>query len=112
MASSVIFISTNLGSQQTTFFINITDFDKTKMTDLDPFIVQVFGAPPPGLDVYESSQIRNYTIISVSLALAALATLARWIARTISGARLQADDYILIFAAFVRSFSLLQKKVS
>lgn len=75
-----------------------------KMADIDHFIAEIFGPPPPGIDIHESSQVRNYIIISISLAIAAIAVLLRWLARTISSADLLADDYVLILVAFVRPY--------
>ncbi|ROW16956.1 hypothetical protein VPNG_01429 [Cytospora leucostoma] len=70
------------------------------MSNLDPFVVAVFGPPPPGIDLYEETETRNDIITAVFLALATLSVVARWAARKISGARLQADDYV-IFVSLV-----------
>lgn len=77
------------------------DFDQNGMDDIDPFTLRLLGPPPQGMDIHESSQPANYTIVCISLAVAIVAILLRWAARKISGAELQADDYVLNFVAFV-----------
>ncbi|KAI1370087.1 hypothetical protein F4677DRAFT_439319 [Hypoxylon crocopeplum] len=68
------------------------------MAEVDPFILMLFGPPPPGIDVYETKQPQNYIIIAVSLVLAATSVIARCISRRISGANLGADDYFILVA--------------
>lgn len=68
------------------------------MAEIDPFILQIFGPPPPGLDVFETKQKINYIIIAVSIVLAALAVLGRCVSRRISGANLGADDCVIMIA--------------
>ncbi|KAI0476617.1 hypothetical protein GGR56DRAFT_483397 [Xylariaceae sp. FL0804] len=79
--------------------LRLTPDRSIAMSGLDPVILAVFGPPPEGLDVYASTQVQNYIITAVGLFLAFVFTLARWVARVISGAGLQLDDYVL-FANF------------
>ncbi|KAI0554400.1 hypothetical protein F4679DRAFT_525941 [Xylaria curta] len=65
------------------------------MSELDPFVIAAFGPPPPGINLNEETETRNDIITGVFLALAVISVLARWIARKLSGARLQADDYVI-----------------
>ncbi|RYC57529.1 hypothetical protein CHU98_g8683 [Xylaria longipes] len=70
------------------------------MSEVDPFVVAAFGPPPDGINLNEQTETRNDIITGIFLALAILSVSARWAARRLSGARLQADDYV-IFASLV-----------
>ncbi|KAI0415343.1 hypothetical protein F5X98DRAFT_376943 [Xylaria grammica] len=68
------------------------------MPEVDPFVVLAFGPPPGDIDLNAERETRNDIITGVFLALAVLSVIERWISKNISGARFQADDYVVFIA--------------
>lgn len=64
-------------------------------------IVQMFGPPPDGLDISESSVVQNNAAVIVLAVLASLAVVLRLMARYLQGHNLKADDWAII-ASLVR----------
>ncbi|OBR14431.1 Pth11-like integral membrane protein [Colletotrichum higginsianum IMI 349063] len=59
-------------------------------------IVQIFGPPPDGLDISESSVVQNNAAVIVLAVLASLAVVLRLMARYLQGHNLKADDWAII----------------
>ncbi|KAJ0163096.1 hypothetical protein CTA2_3529 [Colletotrichum tanaceti] len=59
-------------------------------------VVLMFGPPPDGLDISESSVTRNNAAVIVLAVLASLAVVLRLMARSLQGQTLKADDWVII----------------
>lgn len=79
--------------------------------EIDPGIVAIFGPPPPGLDVFETSITEHLNVLWFCVAVAILFVVLRFASRWVSGAALKADDYS-IGGALVRSSSMFVVKGS
>ncbi|WYZ40792.1 hypothetical protein EsH8_IV_001133 [Colletotrichum jinshuiense] len=61
-------------------------------------IVELFGPPPDGLDVAESSVAQNNAAVIVLAVLASVAVALRMVARFLQGHNLKADDWAILFS--------------
>ncbi|KAJ0327643.1 hypothetical protein COL5a_005612 [Colletotrichum fioriniae] len=64
----------------------------------DPNIVAIFGPPPDGLDISESSVARNDAAVIVLAVLASVAVVLRLMARFLQGHSLRADDWTILLS--------------
>ncbi|KXH66347.1 hypothetical protein CSAL01_03941 [Colletotrichum salicis] len=62
----------------------------------DPNIVAIFGPPPDGLDISESSVARNSAAVIILAVLASVAVVLRLMARFLQGHSLKADDWAIL----------------
>nr|XP_036586768.1 pth11-like integral membrane protein [Colletotrichum truncatum]KAF6797325.1 pth11-like integral membrane protein [Colletotrichum truncatum] len=61
-------------------------------------IVEVFGPPPDGLDIFESSVAQNNAAVIILAVLASAAVGLRILARCLQGSSLKADDWTIIIS--------------
>lgn len=64
----------------------------------DPQVWEVFGDPPPGIDLGEDPRGYNVVTSILFLVIAYLAVILRFTARKIQNHQLMADDYILLIS--------------
>lgn len=70
----------------------------------DPNIVAIFGPPPDGLDISESSVARNDAAVIVLAVLASVAVVLRLMARFLQGHSLRADDWTILLSLVSDSY--------
>ncbi|KAG7050893.1 Pth11-like integral membrane protein [Colletotrichum scovillei] len=64
----------------------------------DPNIIAIFGPPPDGLDISESSVVRNNATVIILAVLASVAVVLRLMARFLQGHSLKADDWTILLS--------------
>lgn len=73
--------------------------------ELDPFVIDMFGPPPEGMDLSEIFMPGADALVISLGCIAALSVLLRFTARHVQNAGLEADDYLIVFA-LVRQYYL------